>query len=81
MPGPTPLVTVARRIPWRRVIFAATLAYRKGTGAYNGLSDSERKRFGDLIKKSQGRPSNLTQRERDRIRELAGKALDAARKA
>jgi len=62
-------------------MFAATLVYRKGSAGYKGLSDSERKRFLDLVKKSQGRPSNLTERERERVRELAGKALTAARKA
>ncbi len=62
-------------------MFAATLVYRKGSAASRALSESERKRLLDLVKKSQGRPSNLTERERARVRELAGKALTAARKA
>jgi hypothetical protein len=33
----------------------------------------------DLIAKSKGRPGNLTERERQRLRELAAKALGGVR--
>lgn len=81
MPAAGTIVTAARRIPWGRVLFAAQLVYRKGTAASQALTATERKRLLDLVKKSQGRPSNLTERERARVRELAGKALSAAREA
>ncbi len=81
MPAAGSIVTAAKRIPWKRVLFAAQLVYRKGTAASRALTESERQRLLDLVKKSQGRPSNLTERERARVRELAGKALTAARKA
>ena len=81
MPAAAPIIIAARRVPWKKVMLAATLAYRKGSGGYKALSESERKRLLDLVKKSQGRPSNLTERERTRVRELAGKVLTAARQA
>jgi hypothetical protein len=82
MPAATSsIVTTARRIPWKRVLLVAQLVYVKGSAASKALTADERKRLLDLVKKSQGRPSNLTERERTRVRELAGKALTAARKA
>ena len=81
MPSAAPIVSAARRIPWKTVLLAGQLAYRKGSAASQALTESERKRLLDLVKKSKGRPSNLTQRERDRVRELAGKAMTAAREA
>ena len=81
MPGATTIVTTAKRIPWKKVLLAAALVYKKGTAASKALTPTERKRLLDLVKKSQGRPSNLTERERARVRDLAGKALKAAREA
>ena len=79
MAGPTTIVTAAKRIPWKRVLFVAQQAYVRGSAASKALTPAERQRLLDLAKKSQGRPSNLTERERARVRELAGKALAAAR--
>jgi hypothetical protein len=79
MAGPTAIVTAARRIPWKRVLFVAQQVYVRGSAASRALTPAERSRLLDLVKKSQGRPSNLTERERAHVRELAGKALDAAR--
>ena len=79
MPPASAVITTARRIPWGRVLFAAQLAYRKGSAASRALSETERKRLLDLVRKSRGRPGNLTAQERARVRELAGKALSAAR--
>jgi hypothetical protein len=75
------IVTTAKKIPWKRVLIVAQLVYMKGSAASRALTPAERKRLLDLVKKSQGRPSNLTDRERTRVKELAGKALTAARKA
>jgi hypothetical protein len=81
MPAATSIVTSAKRIPWKRVLLVAQLVYVKGSAASKALTPAERRRLLDLVKKSQGRPSNLTEKERTRVRELAGKALAAARKA
>jgi hypothetical protein len=75
------IVTKARRIPWKRVLLVAQLVYVKGSAVSKALTPAERKRLLDLVKKSQGRPSNLSERERARVKELAGKALTAARGA
>jgi hypothetical protein len=68
-------------VPWKKVLLAAALVYRKGSAAARALTPSERQRLLDLVKKSQGRPSNLTDRERTRVKELSSKALQAAREA
>jgi hypothetical protein len=81
MPAATSIVTTAKRIPWKRVLLVAQLVYVKGSAASKALTPAERQRLLDLVKKSQGRPSNLTEKERARVRELAGKALVAARRA
>ncbi len=81
MPAATTIVTTAKRIPWKKVMLAAALVYKKGTAASKALTPAERKRLLELVKKSQGRPSNLTERERTRVRDLASKALKAAREA
>ena len=81
MPSAVPIITAAKRIPWKKVMLAAALVYRKGSAASRALTETERKRLLELVRKSQGRPSNLTERERARVRELAGKALTAARQA
>jgi hypothetical protein len=81
MAATTTIVTTARKIPWKRVLLVAQQLYVRGSAASRALSAAERKRLLDLVKKSQGRPSNLSERERARVKELAGKALTAARKA
>lgn len=80
MAGPTSVVSAAKKIPWAKVMVAAQLVYTRGSAAARALDAKERKALVDLVKKSQGRPSNLSERERARVRELAGKALTAARK-
>jgi hypothetical protein len=80
MPGPSSIVATAKKIPWAKVMVAAQLVYTRGSAAAKALDAKERKTLLDLVKKSQGRPANLTERERARVRELAGKALTAARK-
>ena len=80
MPGPSSIVSAARRVPWTKVLVAAQLVYARGSAAAKALDAKERRTLLDLVRKSQGRPSNLSERERARVRELAGKALSAARK-
>jgi hypothetical protein len=81
MPTTTGIVSAARRIPWSKVLVAGQYVLRKGSAARGALSDAERKQLLDLIRKSKGLPQNLAEHERTRVRELAAKALDAARKA
>ena len=69
----------AKRIPWKRVLLIAQQVYVRGSAASKALTPAERQRLLELVKKWQGRPSNLSDRERTHVRELAGKALAAAR--
>ena len=79
MPGPTAIITTARKIPWAKVLIAGQYVYRKGSSARAALTEAERKEFLGLLRKSRGFPQNLIDRERARAWELAGKALDGAR--
>jgi hypothetical protein len=79
MPAARSIYTTAKRIPWKRVLLIAQQAYVRGSAASKALTPAERKNLVDIAKKSQGRPSNLTDRERARMRELAFKAYNAAR--
>ena len=79
MAGPSSIVSAAKKVPWTKVMVAAQLVYTRGSAAARALDAKERKTLLDLVKKSQGRPSNLSERERARVRELASKALTAAR--
>lgn len=41
----------------------------------NNLTQREQREFWRLFKKSKGRPSNLSQRDRTRLKNIAGKAI------
>ena len=41
----------------------------------NNLSEKEQREFWNLVKKSKGRPGNLPQRDRTRLKNIAGKAV------
>ena len=81
MAATTTIVTTAKKIPWKKVLLVAQQVYVRGSAASRALTSAERTRLLDLVKKSRGRASNLSERERRHVRELAGKALSAARKA
>ena len=61
------------------MLVVARMAYQRGSHAWRTLHPHEREQLRDLVAKSKGRPSNLTELERRRLRELAAKALHAAR--
>jgi hypothetical protein len=49
---------------------------KKGRDRIEGnLSQREQTEFWNLLKKSKGRPDNLTQRDRTRLKHLVGKAI------
>jgi hypothetical protein len=41
----------------------------------NNLSEREQREFWNLVKKSKGRPGNLPERDRTRLKNIAGKAV------
>jgi hypothetical protein len=79
MAAATGLAGSLRRIPWKRVLWLAQEAGRRGSAVWRALGEKGRKRFVELVRKSKGRPDrNLSQRERDELRALVSKALKAA---
>jgi hypothetical protein len=67
---------VWKRIPWKMVWTVSLWLAEKGRERIRqNLTQSEQSEFFGLIKKSKGRPSNLSQRDRTRLKNIAGKAI------
>ena len=65
-----------KRIPWRTVWTIALWLAEKGRERIReNLSAEEQNEFWALIKKSKGRPSNLVDRDRTRMKTIVGKAI------
>lgn len=65
-----------KRIPWRMVwAVVLWLGARGRERVENNLSEKEQREFWSLVKKSKGRPGNLPQRDRTRLKNIAGKAV------
>jgi hypothetical protein len=67
---------VWKRVPWRLVWTATLWLANKGRErVQRNLTEREQSEFWNLVKKSMGRPGNLAQRERTRLKNIVGKAL------
>lgn len=67
---------VWKRIPWRMVWTVVVWLSTKGRERVNeNLTKKEQSEFWRLLKKSKGRPGNLAQRDRTRLKNIAGKAI------
>ena len=76
MPGTiTRLVTRGRAIPWLALYETGKWIYGHGMRAWQNLDPHERERLGGLLRKSKGRRSNLSTRERDELQSLVKKAV------
>jgi hypothetical protein len=65
-----------RRIPWKIVWALALWLVRKGQERVDeNLTDEERHELVSLVTKSRGRPSNLAQRDRTRIKNIVSTAI------
>jgi hypothetical protein len=65
-----------RRVPWKMVWTVSIWLAEKGRERVRqNLTDREQHEFWTLLKKSRGRPRNLAQRDRTRVRNIAGKAI------
>ncbi len=65
-----------KRIPWRTVWAIALWLAEKGRERIReNLSAEEQGEFWSLIKKSKGRPGNLADRDRTRMKAIVGKAI------
>ena len=67
-----PMKTVRWGVVWK----AAQWLYSQGRDrVQRNLSDKERREFRDIMVKSKGRPSNLTDKQKGRLRDLVKQAL------
>jgi hypothetical protein len=65
-----------KRVPWKTVWAVSLWLAEKGRDRVSkNLTERERTEFLHLIAKSKGRPDNLAQRDRTRIKNIAGKAI------
>jgi hypothetical protein len=60
-----------KRVPWAKVWVASLWLLKKG----KNLTQREQTEFWNLLKKSKGRPDNLGQRDRTRLKHIVGKAI------
>jgi hypothetical protein len=77
MPQPRRLPS-PREIPWAELRRRAAIVYLWLQDGWNELSTAERSEVAKLLRKSRGRPRNLTKTEARRLGQLAGRAASAA---
>jgi hypothetical protein len=67
---------VWKRIPWKMVWTVVVWLGSKGRQRVEAnLTQKEQSEFWSLLKKSRGKPNNLSQRDRTRMKDIAGKAI------
>lgn len=65
-----------KRVPWKMVWAASIWLAEKGRERVErNLTKHDQTEFWNLLKKSRGRPANLSKRDRTRMKNIAGKAL------
>ncbi len=69
----TRIVARGRAFNWIALFEAARFVYKHGRQRWEHLSPDERRQLGELIRKSKGRRSNLSDRERDRMWQIVKK--------
>lgn len=65
-------------IPWAELRRRASIVYLWLQAGWSELSASEREEVARLLRKSRGRPRNLSKAEAKRLGALAGRAASAA---
>jgi hypothetical protein len=67
---------VWRKVPWKTVwTITLWLAQQGRDRVRQNLTEKEQSEFWDLLKKSRGRPDNLSSRDRARVKDIVGKAI------
>jgi hypothetical protein len=65
-----------RKVPWKTVWAIALWLAQKGRDRVRqNLTEKEQSEFWDLLRKSRGRPGNLSERDRGRVKDIVGKAI------
>jgi hypothetical protein len=65
----------AKNVRWLALYETARMVYGHGRRAWDNLDPIERERIGNLVRKSKGRRSNLTDGERGELWTLVKKAV------
>ena len=74
-PGLRLLLTRMRTLPWARLSMVVAWPYSQGRDRLEkNLTQRQRQELAELLRKSKGRPSNLTAKQQERVRELVHKA-------
>ena len=64
------------KVPWKTVWTITLWLAQKGRDRVrDNLTESEQTEFWALLKKSHGKPSNLTKRDQTRVKDIVGKAI------
>jgi hypothetical protein len=71
----TRMIRRGRAVRWAALYETAKMVYGHGRRMYRNLSPAERERLGQLLRKSRGKRSNLSDREQRRVFELVRKAI------
>jgi hypothetical protein len=67
---------VWKKVPWRTVWAVSLWLAQKGRDRIrNNLTQSEQTEFWGLLKKSRGKPGNLSKRDQTRFKDIVGKAI------
>ena len=67
---------VWKQIPWKMVWAVCLWLFEKGRERLDqNLTKKERSEFLNLVARSKGRPSSLADRDRTRLKNIAGKAI------
>lgn len=74
-----PVLLAARRLPWRTLFVAGQQLYKRGRAFRNNLTAAERTQLGEILNKSKGRRSNLTDKDVATLRELVMKGFRGER--
>jgi hypothetical protein len=72
--GISRLIARGRTLNWLALYESGKFVYGHGRRAWSNLSAPERERIGALLRKSKGRRSNLSTRERDELWSLVKRA-------
>jgi len=65
-----------QRVPWQTVWVATLWLVNQGRDRVErNLTQREQTELWNLVKKSKGRPGNLTKRDRTRVKHIVGKAI------
>jgi hypothetical protein len=65
-----------KRVPWKMVLTVSLWLAEKGRErVQQNLTEREQREFWTLLKKSKGLPGTLSQHDRTRLKNLAGKAI------